>query len=215
MSEHVRVERNGAVLAITLARPERRNAITVAMYEALAGAIEGAAGDDSVQAITLHGEGQDFAAGNDLADFLEARPATPAKCRCGGCCERSPMRNPADRRRPRQLRRHRHDHAAPLRPGRRRPRRAILDAVRRSRARSRGGELASVPRLAGRRRAARYLLLAEPFGAAEALDIGLVSHLAPEDELDSKLDKAGGSPARQAGRGAAQDPTAASPWVAR
>jgi enoyl-CoA hydratase/carnithine racemase len=32
MSEHVRIERNGGVLAITLARPERRNAITVAMY---------------------------------------------------------------------------------------------------------------------------------------------------------------------------------------
>ena len=34
-----------------------------------------------------------------------------------------------------------------------------------------------LPRLAGRRRAARYLLLGEPFGAEEALDIGLVSHV--------------------------------------
>ena len=32
------------------------------------------------------------------------------------------------------------------------------------------------PRLAGRRRAARYLLLGEPFGVDEALEIGLVSH---------------------------------------
>ena len=40
MSEHVRVEQRGGVLAITLARPERRNAITVAMYAALADAIE-------------------------------------------------------------------------------------------------------------------------------------------------------------------------------
>ena len=31
MSEHVRIERSGGVLEITLARPERRNAITVAM----------------------------------------------------------------------------------------------------------------------------------------------------------------------------------------
>ena len=38
MSEHVRVERLDGVLAITLARPERRNAITVAMYSALADA---------------------------------------------------------------------------------------------------------------------------------------------------------------------------------
>ena len=42
-----------------------------------------------------------------------------------------------------------------------------------------------LPRLAGRRRAARYLLLAEPFGAAEALHIGLVSHVAPEGGLDA------------------------------
>ena len=43
------------------------------------------------------------------------------------------------------------------------------------------------PRLAGRRRAARYLLLAEPFGADEAEAIGLVSHRAAPGELDRKL----------------------------
>src|SRR5690349_5691052 len=74
MSEHVRVECENGVLAITLARPERRNAITVAMYAALADAIEGAATSSSVRLITIRGEGQDFAAGNDLADFLEAAP---------------------------------------------------------------------------------------------------------------------------------------------
>ena len=46
-----------------------------------------------------------------------------------------------------------------------------------------------LPRLAGRRRAARYLLLGEPFGAAEALEIGLVSHVAPEGGLIPSLDK--------------------------
>ena len=56
MTEHVRVERDGAVLAITLARPERRNAITVAMYAALADAIESAADDDSLRLITLSGD---------------------------------------------------------------------------------------------------------------------------------------------------------------
>ena len=45
MSEHVRVEKQGAVLAVTLARPDRRNAITVAMYAALADAVEQASGD--------------------------------------------------------------------------------------------------------------------------------------------------------------------------
>jgi enoyl-CoA hydratase/carnithine racemase len=45
------------------------------------------------------------------------------------------------------------------------------------------------PRLAGRRRAARYLLLAEPFGPDEAQAIGLVSHRAAPGALDSKLDE--------------------------
>ena len=45
------------------------------------------------------------------------------------------------------------------------------------------------PRLAGRRRAARYLLLCEPFGADEAEDIGLVSHRAAAGALDAKLDE--------------------------
>src|SRR4051812_11126989 len=76
MSEHVRVERGGGVLAITLNRPERRNAITVAMYAALADAIAGTWEDGETRVITIRGEGQDFAAGNDLADFLEVRPSS-------------------------------------------------------------------------------------------------------------------------------------------
>jgi enoyl-CoA hydratase/carnithine racemase len=45
-----------------------------------------------------------------------------------------------------------------------------------------------LPRLAGRRRAARYLLLGEPFGAEEALDFGLVSHVIPAGGLQQALD---------------------------
>ena len=43
------------------------------------------------------------------------------------------------------------------------------------------------PRLAGRKRAARYLLLAEPFGLDEAIDIGLVSHRAEAGQLEAAL----------------------------
>jgi enoyl-CoA hydratase/carnithine racemase len=44
-----------------------------------------------------------------------------------------------------------------------------------------------LPRLAGRRLAARYLLLAEPFGVDEAIAIGLVSHSVPSGGLDDGL----------------------------
>ena len=43
-----------------------------------------------------------------------------------------------------------------------------------------------LPRLAGRRRSARYLLLAEPFGAEEALAIGLVSQIVPAGSLTTR-----------------------------
>ena len=44
-----------------------------------------------------------------------------------------------------------------------------------------------LPRLAGRRQAARYLLLGESFGAAEALDLGLASHVVPQGQLKGAL----------------------------
>ena len=74
MTEHLLVERNGPLLRLLMNRPERRNAITVAMYAALADAIEGAAGDPTVRVITLEGAGQDFTAGNDLTDFMKEMP---------------------------------------------------------------------------------------------------------------------------------------------
>jgi enoyl-CoA hydratase/carnithine racemase len=45
-----------------------------------------------------------------------------------------------------------------------------------------------LPRLAGRRRAARYLLLGDPFGPEEALEFGLVSHIAPTGQLEEAVD---------------------------
>ncbi|HWJ58499.1 MAG TPA: enoyl-CoA hydratase-related protein [Sphingomicrobium sp.] len=190
MSEHVRIDRAGGVLAITLARPERRNAITVAMYDALASAIEGAAGDGSVRCITLRGEGQDFAAGNDLADFLAAGTRdleeipvwrllrALAQCEIpliaavhGNCvgigttillhCDLVVADDSAK-------------FSLPF---------VDLGLV---------PEAASsllFPELAGRRRASRYLLLGESFGPDEALDIGLISHRAATGTLETALDQ--------------------------
>jgi enoyl-CoA hydratase/carnithine racemase len=44
-----------------------------------------------------------------------------------------------------------------------------------------------MPRLAGRRRAARHLLLGEPFGPDEAFEFGLISHVARQGELHDQL----------------------------
>jgi methylglutaconyl-CoA hydratase len=60
----VRVERDGALLRITMAKPERRNAFDAAVIEELTGAFGGV--DDEVRAVLLTGEGSSFSAGADV-----------------------------------------------------------------------------------------------------------------------------------------------------
>jgi len=186
MTDHVRVERADGVLAITLNRPERRNAITVAMYGVLADSIAEAWEDGETRVITIRGEGQDFAAGNDLADFLGAERGDdlpvwrllralaeneiPIVAAVHGNCVGigTTMLLHCD----------------------------LVIAAEDSRFSMPFVDLGLVPeaassllfpRLAGRRRAARYLLLAESFGAEEALTVGLASHVTPAAALDAKL----------------------------
>ena len=191
MSEFVRIERGDGVLAITLARPQRRNAILVEMYAALADAVTGAA-DDGTRLITLRGEGVDFTAGNDLGDFLS-----------GGSSLADGDEAPVTR----------------LLKGLARNQIPILAAVHGNVVgigttilfhcdlviAEQGAkflmpfvdlglvpEAASsllLPRLAGRRAAARHLLLGEPFGAEQALAMGIASHVVEKGELDATFDR--------------------------
>ncbi|HXS54107.1 MAG TPA: enoyl-CoA hydratase [Usitatibacter sp.] len=73
MSAEVAVGRRGAVATVGFHRPAKKNAITAAMYGALAEAIAAAEADPEVRAILFHGTAEAFTAGNDLNDFL-ARP---------------------------------------------------------------------------------------------------------------------------------------------
>lgn len=72
----IRVEQETGVVHLTIDRPEKKNALTRAMYQALADAVEQAADDESVHAIVISGEGGQFTAGNDLDDF-RARATAP------------------------------------------------------------------------------------------------------------------------------------------
>ncbi len=69
-SPHILVTQLNAVATITLSRPERRNALTQAMYHALSAALSAADADANVRAIVLTGAGGYFTAGNDLSDFI-------------------------------------------------------------------------------------------------------------------------------------------------
>ena len=64
------------VMTITLNRVDKKNSITVAMYAAMADALESAAQDAAVRAVLLQGHETVFSAGNDSADFQNRAPAT-------------------------------------------------------------------------------------------------------------------------------------------
>jgi enoyl-CoA hydratase/carnithine racemase len=190
MTEHLLVERNGPRLRLLMNRPERRNAITVAMYAALADAIEGAAEDPTVRVITLEGAGPDFTAGNDLADFMKDLPqdrqtdipvwrllralavnAVPLVAAVHGNAVGigTTMLFHCD----------------------------LVVAEEGSRFHMPFTDLGLVPEaasslllpeMAGRRVAARHLLLGEPFTVDEAERYGLVSHRAGTGQLAERLD---------------------------
>src|SRR6185369_8493372 len=65
----IQIARDSGVLEIRFNRPAKKNAITNAMYGAIADAFESGAGDASVCAFLFTAEGDFFTAGNDLVDF--------------------------------------------------------------------------------------------------------------------------------------------------
>lgn len=73
------VHLENSVLTLTFNRLDKKNAITQAMYAALANALAEAANDDAVRAVVIQGHEQIFTAGNDLQDFLASPPAPDAR----------------------------------------------------------------------------------------------------------------------------------------
>lgn len=201
MSEHVRVSREaGDVLLLRLARPEKKNALTGAMYDTLREALEGADREDSgVGAVVIAGSPGIFTAGNDLADFA----ADAAK----GRTEASPAL--------RFIRRLVHT---------RTPLVAAVDGIAVGIGTTmtlhcdlvyvtpaahfrmpfvdlglvpEAGSSLLLPRRIGPAKATEFLLLGEPFSGEEAVRLGLANAVVPADTL---LDHALAQAARLAGK---------------
>ncbi|AJQ96625.1 enoyl-CoA hydratase [Gynuella sunshinyii] len=68
---HIHITRQETLLEIELNRPEKRNALTTAMYQQLTDALIEAKQDDGIHVVLLNGQPFCFTAGNDLTDFLE------------------------------------------------------------------------------------------------------------------------------------------------
>ena len=63
------------VLTIEIARPEKKNALTQAMYTAMAEALIAATADTSVRAVLITGQPGIFTSGNDIEDFMQRPPS--------------------------------------------------------------------------------------------------------------------------------------------
>ena len=74
MSEHLLVEREQGLLTLRMHRPDKKNALTRAMYSGMAEVLVQADQDKSVRAVLITGGESCFTSGNDVADFIQAPP---------------------------------------------------------------------------------------------------------------------------------------------
>lgn len=64
------------VATIEIARPEKKNALTLSMYQAMTDAVTAALGDNAVRALLITGQPWVFTSGNDLEEFMQRPPAS-------------------------------------------------------------------------------------------------------------------------------------------
>ena len=72
MTEHVIVTDEGPIRTIRMNRPDKKNALTFAMYDAMSEAITSAGGSSPIRCLVICGVPGAFSAGNDLGDFMKA-----------------------------------------------------------------------------------------------------------------------------------------------
>jgi enoyl-CoA hydratase len=202
----LRTERAGSVLTLTLDRPDRLNALSEDLADALAEALERATSDDAVRVVALRGAGRAFCAGADISPYDdEAAPLDVRALDRANRIVRAIVR--LDK---------------PVVAAVQGPAAGVgcsialavdlcvasesasfLLAFARIGLMPDGGSTASVAASIGRARAMRMALLGEPLTGREAYDAGLVSHLADDEAWETVLGEvvarlAAGAPLAQA-----------------
>lgn len=81
MTDHVTVSDDGPIRFVRMNRPDKKNALTNAMYERLTDALDSAGKNDAIRCIVIAGVPGAFTAGNDLQDFLKIATATEGLAR--------------------------------------------------------------------------------------------------------------------------------------
>ena len=187
MSEYITVERRGHVLVVGLNRPQKRNAFDLGMFGAIGLAWAELDRDDELRCAVLHAAGAHFTGGLDLAEWapafaggkmplpdgaidplgLQGPPVRkPVVCAVQGICFTIgiELMLACDVR----------VAARDTRFGQIEIKRGIYPV---------GGATIRMPRELGWGNAMRWLLTGDPFDAAEALRIGLVTEVTAHDDL--------------------------------
>jgi enoyl-CoA hydratase/carnithine racemase len=201
MSDQIVVSRTDGVCEVQLNRPEKRNALTLAMYGAIIDALNEARADDSVRVVLISGAGASFTAGNDLNDFISQADFTESNNAIRFLGALRSFRKVLIAA----------VHGQTVGIGVTMLLHCDLVVAARSAQMSmpfvklglvpEAGSSLLLPRMVGHHRAAELLLLGRPFDAAEALSMGLVNRVTEEMGL---MDEA-----RKLARAVAQQPPGA------
>ncbi|MBE0621144.1 MAG: enoyl-CoA hydratase [Burkholderiales bacterium] len=181
--KHIQTETKDGIARIEIDRPDKKNALTAAMYQAMADAIRAAEADAGVRVVLIHGKADLFTAGNDLQDFLDNPPRDDDRpvfqFLYGISRAQKPIvaavAGPAVGIGTTMLLHCDLVYAAPNA-------RLQLPFVNLGLVPEAASSLL-LPALVGYQRAAELLLLGEPFSAQKAKEIGLVTEVVPEEQL--------------------------------
>ena len=187
MSDEIQRSVTGPVMEIRLNRPDKKNAITVAMYAALADAFEEAAREPAIRVVTVSGSGGLFTAGNDLRDFQQSREGGPDMpvfrfLRAIASCPKVVIAGVSGRAIGIGTTMLLHCDLVLASPS------AIfsLPFVDLALVPEAASSLL-LPRLIGRQRSAKHLILGDPFDAETALGYGLVTEICAEEKVEPHL----------------------------
>ena len=189
--DHIQTDLQNGVLHLILNRPEKKNALTSAMYTSLVEALARADSDDSIRVIVLRGNGDSFTAGNDIEDFVQkpwqGQSVPPAEQFIRAVAfARKPVIAAA--------------HGLAVGIGTTillhcdlvyaaEETRFMMPFINLAIIPEAGSTLL-LPNMIGHQRAAELFLLAEPFSAQRAYELGIVNRVLPASDLLSAVDAA-------------------------
>ncbi len=183
MTDNVTIARTESVLEIAFNRPEKKNALTRAMYGAVIDAFSAADSDPAVRVIVLTGIGDTFTSGNDIKDFQQRAASNERSAASPFLTALKELKKPLIGA----------VNGAAIGVGTTMLAHCDLIVAARS-ARfvmpftslglvPEAGSSLLFPRLVGHQRANALLLLGEPLDAATALDWGFVNQVVDDEDL--------------------------------